>query len=219
MKRKSFAVFGLGRFGGTLVKEFHDMDIEVIAIDKNEEKVNDYMNLATFAVCADVIDETILNHLGIRNVDHAFVSFGDNMQSSILTSMLLKEIGVPQVWAKAQNDYHSKVLKKIGVDRVIHPERDVAKRIAHHIVSDKMIDFIELSKDHSMVEIVATKKIDGCSLGELDIRANYGCTIVGIQRNGSFVISPSAEEVVTINDVLIVIGSNKDISLFEKKGV
>lgn len=102
---------------------------------------------------------------------------------------------------------------------MIHPERDVAKRIAHHIVSDKMIDFIELSKDHSMVEIVATKKIDGCSLGELDIRANYGCTIVGIQRNGSFVISPSAEEVVTINDVLIVIGNNKDISLFEKKGV
>ncbi|USK57823.1 TrkA family potassium uptake protein (plasmid) [Cytobacillus solani] len=219
MTKKSFAVFGLGRFGGTIVKEFYEMGIEVIAIDKDDAKVNEYIQYATHAVCVDVIDETILSQLGIRNVDHAFVSFGDNLQSSILTSLILKEIGVPQVWAKAQNDYHSKVLEKIGVDRVIHPERDVAKRIAHHIVTEKMIDFIELSKDHSMVEILATKKIYGCSLGELNVRANYGCTIVGIQRHGSFIVSPSAEEVINKDDILIVIGHNNDISLFEKEGV
>ncbi|HWO77393.1 MAG TPA: TrkA family potassium uptake protein [Bacillus sp. (in: firmicutes)] len=219
MNKKSFAVFGLGRFGGTIVKEFYDMGIEVIAIDKDETKVNEYSKYATYAVCVEVIDETTINELGIRNVDHAFVSFGDNMQSSILTSLILKEFGIPKVWAKAQDDRHAKVLEKIGVDRVIHPERDVARRIAHHIVSEKMIDFIELSKEFSIVEIVATDKIVGRSLGELNIRAHYGCTIVGIQRHGSFIVSPSAEEIIQNGDVLIVIGHNNDIARFEDKGV
>jgi len=219
MGKKSFAVFGLGRFGGTMVKEFYDMGIEVIAIDKDQAKVNEYSMYATYAVCVDVIDEKTIIDLGIKNVDHAFVSFGDNMQMSILTSMILKEVGIPRVWAKAQNDYHSKVLEKIGVDRVIHPERDVARRIAHHIVSEKMIDFIELSKEHSMAEIVATKKIEGRNLGEIDVRAKFGCTIVGIQRQGSFIVAPSAEEIVNKEDVLILIGHNRDIALFEHKGV
>lgn len=215
---KSFAVFGLGGFGGTMVKEFFGMGVEVIAVDKDEQKVNEYMTYTTHAVCADAIDETVLKQLGVRNVDHALVSFGDDIQASILTSLLLKEIGVPKVWAKAQNEYHAKVLEKIGVDKVIQPERDVAKRIAHYIVTDKMIDFIELSKEHSMVEIVATLKLYGRSLGELNVRANYGCTIVGILRNGSFIVSPAAEEIIKKDDVLIVIGHNDDIALFEEEG-
>ncbi|MDF1508847.1 TrkA family potassium uptake protein [Robertmurraya sp. DFI.2.37] len=219
MRKKSFAVFGLGRFGGTIVKEFYKMGVEVIAIDKDEAKVNEFSKYATYAVCLDVIDETTINSLGIRNVDHAFVSFGDNLQTSILTSLILKEIGIPVVWVKAQNDYHSKVLKKIGVDRVIHPERDVARRIAHHIVSEKMIDFIELSKEHSMVEMIATKKIAGRNLSEINVRSKYGCTIVAIQRQATFIISPSADEVIAEGDVLIVIGHNQDIAVFEEKGV
>ncbi|MGG3571495.1 TrkA family potassium uptake protein [Bacillus gobiensis] len=217
--KKLFAVFGLGRFGSTLVKEFYEMGIEVLAVDKDETRVSEYMQFATHAVCANAIDETVLQKLGVRNVDLAFVSFGDDMQSSILTSLLLKEIGVTKVWAKAQDENHSKVLEKIGVDRVIHPERDVAKRIAHHIVTDKMIDFIELSKDFSIVEIIATKKVDQQSLEDLNIRANYGCNIVGIQRDGKFIVSPSAEEAIYKDDVLIVIGNNKDIERFEKEGV
>ncbi|MEY2373339.1 potassium channel family protein [Lysinibacillus capsici] len=214
--KKSFAVFGLGRFGGTIVKEFHDMGFEVVAVDKDEAKVNEYMNYATQAFCANAVDETTLIQLGIRNVDHAFVSFGGDIQASILSSLLLKEIGVKKVWAKAQNEYHSKVLEKIGVDKVIHPERDVAKRIARHIVSDKMIDFIELSKEHSIVEIVVTKKLIYRNLGELNVRAKYGCTIVGIQRQGTFIVSPTAQEVLTKDDVLIIIGHNKDIARFEE---
>ncbi|GED66102.1 potassium channel family protein [Lysinibacillus fusiformis] len=214
--KKSFAVFGLGRFGGTIVKEFHNMGIEVIAIDKDEVKVNEYMNYATQTFCANAIDETTLIQLGIRNVDHAFVSFGRDIESSILITLLLKEIGVKKVWAKAQNEYHSKALKKIGVDKVIHPERDVARRIARHIVSDKMIDFIELSKDYSIVEIVVKKKLIYKSLGELNVRAKFGCTIVGIQRQGTFIVSPTAEEVINKEDVLIIIGHNSDIARFEE---
>jgi trk system potassium uptake protein TrkA len=217
--RKLFAVFGLGRFGSTLVKEFYEMGIEVLAVDKEESRVSEYMQFATHAVCANAIDEKVLQKLDVQNVDLAFVSFGDDMQSSILASLLLKEIGVRKVWVKAQDDNHAKVLQKIGVDRVIHPERDVAKRIAHHIVTDKMIDFIELSKDYSIVEIIATNKVDRHSLDDLNVRANYGCNIVGIQRNGTFIISPSAEEEIYKDDVLIVIGKNTDIEQFEKEGV
>lgn len=217
--KKSFAVFGLGRFGGTMVKELHDMHIDVIAVDKNEDKVSEYQDCATYAHCANAIDEAFLKRIGVRNIDHAFVSFGNDLEASILTSLILKELGVPKVWAKAKNDDHATVLNRIGVDRVIHPERDVAKKITKHITSDKMIDFIELSDKYSMVEIVATKKIENKTLGDLDIRSKYGCTIIGIQRNAEFIISPSIDETVRVGDILIMVGSNKDIKRVEKYAV
>lgn len=217
--KKSFAVFGLGRFGGTMVKELHDMHIDVIAVDKDEDKVSEYQDCATYAHCANAIDEAFLKQIGVRNIDHAFVSFGNDLEASILTSLILKELGVPKVWAKAKNDDHATVLNRIGVDRVIHPERDVAKKITKHITSDKMIDFIELSDKYSMVEIVATGKIHNKTLGELNVRSKYGCTVVGIQREQHFIISPQIDEVINSNDILIIIGSNKNITKFEKFGV
>ncbi|MGM0879248.1 MAG: potassium channel family protein [Bacillota bacterium] len=216
---KQFVVFGLGRFGGSLVKEFYEMGVDVLAIDKSQDKVNEFAKYATHVVVANAIDEPTLKQLGVRNFDHAFVSFGDDVEASILTSLLLKEYGISQVWAKAQNEYHQKVLEKIGVDKVIHPERDMAKRIAHHIVSDKIIDYIELSKDYSVVEIIATDKIHNKSLLELDIRAKFGCNVVGIQRGEEIKVSPSAEENILKGDVLIVMGHNKDITTFEEEGV
>jgi trk system potassium uptake protein TrkA len=217
--KKQFAVFGLGRFGGSLVKEFHELGIEVLAIDKSEEKVQQFATYATHAVRANAIDEAMLKQLGVRNVDHAFVSFGDDIEASILTSLLLIEFGIPQVWAKAQNDYHQKVLDKIGVNRVIHPERDMAKRIAHHIISEKMIDYIELSREYSMVEVVATKKLNNKSLLDLDIRSKFGCNIVGIQRGEEICVSPGADEKIELGDVLLIIGKNKDIIHFEETGM
>lgn len=217
--KKQYAVFGLGRFGGSLVKEFYELGVEVLAIDIDQEKVDQYAQFVTYAVQINGIDEAAIKDAGMKNIDHAFVSFGENIESSILTSLLLKEMEIPQVWAKAHNDYHAKVLDKIGVDRVIHPERDMAKRIAHHIVSEKMIDYIELSEDYSMVEIVASDKIHNKSLLDLNIRAKYGCNIVGIQRGKEIIVSPPAEEVIFKGDVLIVMGRNKGIGRFERHGV
>lgn len=216
---KQYAVFGLGRFGGSLVKEFHELGAEVLAIDIDQEKVNQFSQFVTYAVQINAIDEEALKQVGIRNIDHAFISFGENIESSILTSLVLKEMGIPLVWAKAHNDYHARVLEKVGVDRVIHPERDMAKRIANHIVSDKIIDYIELSENYSMVEIVASAKVHNKSLLDLDIRAKYGCNIVGIQRGKDIMVSPSAEEVILKGDILIVMGHNSDINRFEKEGV
>lgn len=217
--RKSFAVFGLGRFGGTLVKALGDAGIDVLAVDIDEAKVNYYSEFVTHAVLAPEIDENSLRKLGIRNFDCAVVSFGDDIKSSILTSLVLKEIGVPQVWAKAHDDYHAKVLEKIGVDRVIHPERDMALRLAHHIASQKIIDYIELSKEFSIAEVVATEKLDEKTLAQLDIRSKFGCNIVAIQREKEIFVSPSPDERILKGDVMVVIGRNEDINRFDQKGV
>lgn len=217
--RKLIAVIGLGGFGGSLVEEFHHLGFEVLAVDVKEERVNRYSQYATHAVVANAINENNLKSLGLKNFDLVIVSFGSNIEASILTTLLLKDLGIKQVWVKASSENHQKVLEKIGADRVIHPEREMAKRIAHHVTSDKIIDFIELSKNHSIAEIVSTKKVTDKTLNELNVSANYGCTIIGIQRGDEFIVSPSAEEVICTNDILIVLGNNNEIHAFEDKGV
>ncbi|MDQ0859895.1 TrkA family potassium uptake protein [Bacillus sp. V2I10] len=217
--KKQFAVLGLGSFGGTLIEELSLLDVEIIALDKDMEVVNKYADKATIVVQANGINERELESLGIRNVDQAIVSFGDEVENSILATLVLKEMGIKQVWVKASNLYHKKVLKKIGADRVILPEHDMARRIAHYIESEKIIDYIELSSDYSLVEIKATKKLSNRSLLDLDARARYGCTIIGIKRNNTMIISPSAKEIILENDILFVIGDNEGLTRFEENEV
>lgn len=214
---KQFVVIGLGNFGGSLVEEFYEMGAEVLAIDQSIERVEKYRPFATVCVQLSKLTEGSLTQIGIRNFDHAFISFGNDVESSILTTMLLKEMGMKEVWVKAADEYHKRVLEKIGADRVIHPEKDMAKRIAHHVVSETMIDFIQLSSEHGIVEMIASKEVDNQSIIDLNVRAKYGCTIIGINRNGQIIVSPSANEVIHKGDVLIVIGSNDSLYRFEKE--
>jgi trk system potassium uptake protein len=215
--KKEFAVIGLGRFGGSICRALADQGMEVMAIDNNEERVNQFAMIASHAVVGDTTDEAVLKSLGIRNFDHVIVAIGDDIQSSILTTLILKELGVKNITVKAQNDYHEKVLLKIGADTVVHPERDMGKRIAHNIVSNNVLDYLELSDQHSIVEIVASEKLDGYSLIDLDIRAKYGINIVAIKRKEEILVSPQASEVILQGDILIVIGADADINRFEKK--
>ncbi|WP_261134426.1 TrkA family potassium uptake protein [Bacillus sp. Marseille-Q3570] len=218
-KNKQFAVLGLGRFGGSLVKEFHRLGVDVLAVDIDSDKVSKHSELATHIVEVDTVDENSMETLGIRNFDYVIVALGDNLQASILTTLHLKEQGVKNVWVKAQNEYHHKVLEKIGADRIIHPERDMAIRVAHHIVSEKIIDYIELSKEHSIIEVVATKKVADRSLLQLNTRARYGCTISAIRSGKKIKVAPSAEEIILKDDILVLIGHNKDLIRFEEEGV
>ncbi|MFC0189742.1 potassium channel family protein [Fictibacillus aquaticus] len=216
---KQYAVIGLGRFGGSIVREFSQMGHDVLAIDRDMEKVNEFANIATQAVQANSTDEKVLQSLGIRNFNHVIVSIGEDIQSSILTTLLLKESGVKKVWVKAQNDYHHKVLEKLGADRIIHPERDMALRVAQLITSEKIIDFIELSHEHSIVEVEVTDKVIGRTLTELDVRARFGCNIVAIKRGDDIHVSPIADVTLQRNDILVVIGRNEDLNRFEEEGV
>lgn len=214
-KEKEFAVIGLGRFGGSICRELAQLGMEVMAIDMDEDRVNEFANIASHAVIADSTDETVLKSLGIRNFDHVVVAIGDNLNASILTTLILKELGVKNITVKAQNDYHEKVLTKIGADHIVHPERDMGKRIANNIASSSVLDYLELSDEHSIVEIMANEKIDGHSLIELDIRAKFGLNIVAIKRGKEVLVSPRATENIQIGDVLIVIGHDNDVDRFE----
>lgn len=217
MKRE-FAVIGLGRFGGSICRELSAEGMDVLAIDIHEDKVNEFKNIAAHAVIADTTDENVLKELGIRNIDHVIVAIGDNIQASILTTLMLKELGINKITVKAQNDYHEKVLNKIGADHVVHPERDMGRRIAHSIISTNILDHLELSDDHSIVEVKAGKKMHGKTLLELDIRAQFGCNVVAIKEanENGINVSPMADQQLVKDDILIVIGADKDISRFEK---
>nr|WP_090885930.1 TrkA family potassium uptake protein [Evansella caseinilytica] len=213
--KKQFIVIGLGRFGGSVCRELVRIGHEVLAMDKDEQKVNDFAKLATHAVVADSTDEQTLRSLGVRNFDYVIVAIGDNIQESILTTLLLKELQIKNVWVKAKNDYHHKVLEKIGADQIIHPEKDMGRRIAQQMADDKIIDFIELSSEYSIVELLATPKLAGKTLIELNIRAAFGVTILAVKQGEEINISPEPDYNITEGDLLIVIGQNRDIRRFE----
>ncbi|WP_088035884.1 potassium channel family protein [Evansella clarkii] len=213
--KKQFAVIGLGRFGGSVCRELVRQGHEVLVIDMDEHKVNDYANIATHAVVADTTDESVLRSLGIRNFDYVIVAIGDDLQASILTTLLLKELKIKNVWVKAKNDYHHKVLVKIGADQVVHPEKDMGRRVAQQMSDEKVIDFIELSEEYSIVELIATDLLEGKTLIQLDIRAKYGVTVLAIKKGEEINISPEPDYQIMKNDLLIVIGHNKDIKRFE----
>jgi trk system potassium uptake protein len=219
VKKKQFAVIGLGRFGGSICRTLSEQGMEVLAIDIDEDRVNEFASVASHAVVGDSTDENVLKSLGIRNFDHVIVAIGDNIQASILTTLILKELGVRHITVKATNDYHEKVLKKIGADQIVHPERDMGERIAHNLISNNVLDYLELSDKHSIVEIVASERLDGHSLLELDIRARYGINIVAIRRDTDVIVSPSASEIIREGDILVVIGADEDIDRFEEKAV
>ncbi len=209
--KKQFIVIGLGRFGSSLTRTLVNNGHEVLAVDKNEQLVQDMASIATHALQADCTDENVLRELGASNFTHAIVAIGDDLQASILTTLLLKELKVPKVTAKARNEMHGNVLSKIGADHVIYPERDMGIRLGNQLSSDNLIDYIELSSDYNLAEIAAPPAMDGLSLKDLNIRARYGCTIMAIKTGERINISPKAEDAIHVGDVLLIIGSNDDI--------
>ena len=217
--RKEFVVIGLGRFGGSIVRELISQGANVMAIDSSQERVDDFAQIATQAVVADTTDESVIKSLGLWNFEHVIVAIGEDIQSSILTTLILKELGVPQITAKANNDYHEKVLRKIGADFVVHPERDMGIRIANNMLSSNVLDYLELSDEHSIMEIRVSDRIAGRSLVDLDIRAKYDINIVGIKRGEQILISPSPTDPFLIGDILLVIGADVDINRFMKKAL
>lgn len=215
--RKEFVVIGLGRFGGSIVRELVEQGADVMAIDSSSERVEEFAPIATQAVIADTTDEVVLKSLGLSNFEHVIVAIGEDIQASILTTLILKELGVPQITVKAQNDYHEKVLKKIGADKVVHPERDMGIRIANNMLSTNVLDYLELSDEHSIMELKAVDKVIGKTLIELDIRAKYNINIAGIKRGEQIIVSPDPNEPIEAGDLLIVIGADVDINRFMKK--
>lgn len=216
MASESFAVIGLGRFGASIAQALYSMNYDVMIIDENAERVQQHNHLATHAVQADSTDEKALKELGIRNFDVVVVAIGADIQASILTTLILKELGVKTIVAKAQNERHGQVLYKVGADRVVFPERDMGLRVAHNLISPNVLDFVELSEEFSVAELAIPREMYGKTLAELDIRVRFGVNVMAIKSNGKFNIAPGAQDVLESEDILIVIGSNQDLKRFEE---
>ncbi len=211
-QEKEFVVIGLGRFGASLASTLYEMGYGVLGIDCSEDKVNRCKESCTHVVQADATDEATLKSLGISNFDVAIVSIGHEMQASILVTLLLKELGVPKVIAKASSEVHGKVLKRIGADRVVFPERDMGARVANHLAADNIVDYLEITPDVSIVEINASPDMVGKTLRQLDVRAKQGINIVALRRaNQEVLVPPGPDEPIKTGDVLVALGSNADV--------
>ena len=214
MAIKQYAVIGLGRFGTSVARRLHEAGHEVLGIDANEERVEDAELFVTHAVVADTTEEKALTSIGISNFDCVIVAIGNDMQSSILTVSLLKELGIKKVIAKALGKRHGQVLDKVGADWIIYPERDMGERVANQLLSPNMLNYIELSKEHSIEEIMIPSKMAEKSLRDLDIRAKYNVSVIAIVREGDIIISPSPDQIIHKEDLLVMIGNREDIAKF-----
>lgn len=216
MIKKQFVVIGLGRFGNALAKTIYELGHDVLAIDVDEEKVQDIAYDVTHAVQMDATDENAIKNIGLRNFEVAVVTIGSDMQASIMATLIAKEMGVKFIIAKAQNEQHAKVLYKIGADKVILPEQDMGVRVAHNLVSSNILDYIELSSEYSIVEIEVLGEWEGKTLKELDFRKKYGANIVAIKSGKNVNVSPYADDTINKGDIVVALGSVSDLRKLEK---
>ncbi len=214
--RKSFAVIGLGSFGTSLLLELTRLGAEVLAIDVNEDLINNVSKYTDTAVAANSTDESVLRELGVERIDHVIVSIGQNVQDSILTVIILKEIGVKYITVKVETDYHRKIVEKLGADEVITPEKAAGERLARKIVTTNVVDFWSLDNDFSIYQLKAGKGVFGKTLLLLDTTNKYDIAIALIKR-GNETIMPKADTMILEGDELLVVGLNKKIKKFDDK--
>ena len=217
MTKRHFAVIGLGRFGEAVATTLVELGQDVLGIDTDDAKVNELSDRVPHLLSLNAIDARALRDAGVADVDVAVISIGANVEASLLIVMTVKELGVPYIMAKATSAIHGRILEKIGVNRVVYPEREMATRMAHSLVVPNVLDYVGLSKDFSIVEIPAPAAFVGKSLRALDLRAKFGLTLIAIKRGAASAagetttVAPSADETIQTGDTLALIGSNEKL--------
>jgi len=202
---KTYAVFGLGRYGRAVAKELVSNGAEVLAVDIDEEKINEAITEIPFCKCADVTDPEVLKQLGISNIDVAIISMASNLEASVMATMLCKEMGVKTVISKCSSEMNCKILGKIGADKVIFPEWESGTRLAKNLLSSGLVDILEISPDVSMVELAVKPEWENKSLLELNLRKKYSINIVAIIENGKVSVKVDPENPLNKTMRLIVI--------------
>lgn len=208
---KQYVVIGGGRFGQSVAIKLAELGAEVMVVDRREEAIQQISDHVTYAVQADATDESAIKSLGIRNFDVAIVTIGSNIQASILVALMVKELGVKQVIAKAQSSQHAKILYKIGVDRVVFPEKEMGIKVANSLFAPCLMDLIDLSPSYSILEIAVQKNWVGKTLLDLDIRQNYGISIIAVKREDMVEINVEPNYTLLKSDILVVVGHIKDL--------
>jgi trk system potassium uptake protein TrkA len=206
-----YAVIGLGKFGATVVRSLFDRGHEVVAIDRDRERVQDVRDSATQSIEANCTDQDTLRALGIQDADAVVVSLGERMDSSILVTLYLRELGLKQIVVKAVSEDHGKILQLIGATEVVHPERDTARRVARSLGLRSIVEYLPLAADSSLVEVRVPREFVGETLAELDIRRRYQVLVVAIKRGEGLVIPTGADERLQAGDILVLVGRDKDL--------
>ncbi len=208
---KSVLLIGLGRFGRHIAENLYELKHQVMAVDKKEDRVNAVLDFVTNAVIGDSTNEEFLKSLGVGNYDVCMVCIGDDFQSSLETTSLLKELGAKKVVSRAARDVHAKFLLRNGADEVVYPERQLAKWSAIRYTSDHIFDYIELGKEYSVFEIEIPNEWDGKTVSEIDIRGRFSINIMAIRRDGRLDINITPDMVLSAGCHMLVLGSNRSI--------
>ncbi|HAI21100.1 MAG TPA: hypothetical protein DCM14_04285 [Clostridiales bacterium UBA8153] len=208
---KDVAVIGLGRFGASVAVTLQQSGVSVMGIDVLQENVVAVAGVLTQAVQADATDEHAVKELGVRNCDAVVVAIGSNVSASLLVTVMLKDLGVKQIIAKASTELHARALKLVGADRVVLPERDMGKRIANCLTSPSLLDYIDLSPDHSVMEVTVTEFLAGKTLRQLDLRNRYDANVIAFRRGNHMNMAPRADDSIETGDVLVLAGGNEGL--------
>lgn len=214
---KQFAVLGLGSFGWGVALALEKMGVDVLVIDDSFEKVQEISEEVSYAIKADITDPEALETLGGRNLDGAVIAVSENFEASIMATLLCKEMGIPMVLAKAKDELQGTILKKVGADKVVYPEKEMGGRIAKNLVAEEFSDWIELSDDYSMVEAVVPEPWQGKCLAELKVRERFGINVVGIIINRQVDVTFDPQEPLPPDAILIMIGANDILQKFDAR--
>ncbi len=206
-RNRSYAVFGLGRYGRAVAKELVVNGAEVLAVDIDENLVNDAITDIPYCKCADVTDAEVVRRLGIANVDVVIIAMATNLEASVMAAMLCKEIGVKTVIAKCSSEMNCRILSKVGADRVVFPESESGIRLAKNLLSSGFVDIVELARDVSMIELEIRPEWAGRNLIELDLRKKYGINVVAILHGGSVCVNIDPAQPLAEDARLIVIAN------------
>ena len=214
---KQYAVLGLGSFGESVALTLENMGCDVLVMDDSYEKIQDISDKVSYAMKADVADPDALQALGGKNLDGVVVAVSENLEAGIMATMLCKEMGIPLVVAKAKNKLQGAILQRVGADRIVYPEIEMGSRVAKSLVSREFMDWIELSKDYSMVEIAVLDKWVGRNLLDINARERLGINVVGIIINGKIDVTLDPQKPLPEGGILIVIGANDVLEKFDSK--
>lgn len=213
--KKQYAVFGLGSFGHSVALKLENLGCDVIVVDNSTEKIQEIADYVTLAMKADMEDPEVMRALGAKNLDGAVVAISENMEASILATIMAKEIGVPYVLAKAKNELHAKILKRLGADTIVYPEKEMGSRIAKSLVSANFADWIELSPEYSLVETKIPEEWVGKTLVELRVRDVYGVNVVGIVKDSKVEVTIDPYMPLPEKCMVILIGADKVLKDFK----
>ena len=213
--KKQVVVVGLGRFGQSIAMELYQSGHDVLAIDLDEKKVQDSLGQVTYAVKGDATSEALLKELGAQNFDVAIVTIGSDIQASILITVLLKSLNIPFIIARSTNELHGNTLNRIGADKVVHPEEETGKRLAHVEFQSGIIDYMHIASNYGVTKMRPPDKMISHTLEESGMsgpRDKYGIAVLAIRRGRECILVPSKEEIVQPGDILIVAGSSESLS-------